>query len=304
MDDIRSESQCDLWSDWLLHRRHADDAEYGRVVRTMVERYADRVLDGARLASGMTLADIGSGEGLIAFRAIDRIGPSLRVLLTDISLPMLRHAKEQALQRGVSHQCILLQCPAENLAVNNASVDVATTRSVLAYIPDKNAALREFHRVLKPGGSISLAEPLFRDEAFIARALRDLLDTQPSECRKRFLILMHRWKSAQFPDTEEKISMNPITNYTERDLLRLVQESGFIKIHLEFHIDVLPCVFPSWKAFLDSSPHPWAPSLGAILTERFSLEERQFLEQIVRPPIESGQSTMIDRMVYITATKP
>lgn len=46
------------------------------IVRAEVERYADRVLDAAWLAPGMTLADVDAGEGLVAFRAIDRIGPS------------------------------------------------------------------------------------------------------------------------------------------------------------------------------------------------------------------------------------
>lgn len=88
---------------------------YDRVVRAATERYADRVLDGAQLGAGMTLADIGSGDGLIAFRAIDRIGPSLSVILTDISVTMLDYAEAIALQREVRDQCTFFQCPAEKL---------------------------------------------------------------------------------------------------------------------------------------------------------------------------------------------
>jgi arsenite methyltransferase len=91
-------AQSDEWSDWLLHNRHADNPDFEQVVRSAIERYADRVLDGARLVPGMTLADIGTGDGLIALRAIDRIGASLRVLLADISEPMLRHAEALAAQ--------------------------------------------------------------------------------------------------------------------------------------------------------------------------------------------------------------
>jgi arsenite methyltransferase len=79
----------DVWSDWLLHRRHADDPAYERVVRGVVEGLADRVLDDANLSPGMILADIGAGEGLLAFRAIERVGPTLQVVLTDISGAML-----------------------------------------------------------------------------------------------------------------------------------------------------------------------------------------------------------------------
>src|SRR5580704_12774286 len=88
--------QEDVWSEWLLHRRHADDSDYGEVVQTTVEGYAKRVLDGARLVPGSILVDIGSGEGLIPFRAIERVGPTLRVILTDVSAPMLRYAQSVA----------------------------------------------------------------------------------------------------------------------------------------------------------------------------------------------------------------
>ena len=295
----------DVWSEWLLHRRHADDPVYDQVVRAMIDRYADRVLDGARLAPGMTLADIGTGEGLIAFRAIDRIGSSLRVLLTDISVPMLRHAENSAIQRDVQHQCTFLHCTAENLKdIPDASVDVVTTRAVLAYVSDKRTALREFHRILKPGGRISITEPIFQDEAFQANALRNVVNAQSSESRDRFLPLLHRWKAAQFPDTEVKIAKSPIANYSERDLLSFVQASGFAEIHLELHIDVSPTLAPSWEVFIGTSPHPWAPPLSVILSEQFTLEERQYFEQILRPTVESGLFITIDRIVYLNAKKP
>ena len=79
--------QPDEWSEWLLHRRHGDNREYEAIVRRVVDGYADRVLDDARLFHGMTLVDIGTGDGLLAFRAIERIGTSIRVVLTDISDP-------------------------------------------------------------------------------------------------------------------------------------------------------------------------------------------------------------------------
>src|SRR5476649_167642 len=113
---INRELESDIWSEWLLHHRHADDPAYGRVVQAVVQGYADRVLEGGQLAADMTLVDVGAGEGLVAFRAIERIGPSLRVILTDLSAPMLRFAESTALERNVRAQCTFLECPADNLA--------------------------------------------------------------------------------------------------------------------------------------------------------------------------------------------
>jgi ubiquinone/menaquinone biosynthesis C-methylase UbiE len=291
MSSDRSEPLSDVWSEWLLHHRHADDPTYDRIFRGAIGRYVDRVLDGARLEAGMTLVDVGAGDGIVAFRAIERIGPSLRVILTDISAPMLQHAERLSIQRGVRDRCTFLQCSAEHLGdIGDASVDAVTTRAALAYVADKSAALREFRRVLRPGGRLSIAEPVFQDDAFAARALRMLLDTRPPDSPDRFMPLLHRWKSAQYPDTEEKIRHTPFANYSERDLIRFVQETGFAEIHLELHIDVAPNLVPSWDVFLRTTPHPLAPSLSVILAEQFSAEERQLFEQVLRPQVEDPKS--------------
>ena len=222
--DSPSAAPSDVWSEWLLHRRHGGDPAFAHVVRTDVERYADRVLDHAQLTAGMTLVDIGAGEGLIAFRAIERIGPSLRVLLTDISAALLHHAEALAVERGVRAQCTFLCCPADQLTeIPDASVDVVATRAVLAYVADKPAALREFHRILKPGARISLAEPILQDDALMASALRSMIEARGTLSHDRFLPLLHRWKAAQYPDTPERIAKSPIANYSERNLFDFVR---------------------------------------------------------------------------------
>ena len=298
------EEQSDVWSEWLLRDRHGGDLAHERWVRAEVDRFADRVLDAARLMPGMTLADVGTGDGEIAFRAIERVGPSLQVLLADISAPLLRHAQARATRRSVLGQCTFLECSAERLdGIHDACVDVVTTRAVLAYVHDKCAALREFHRVLKPGGRISIAEPILQEDAFNAISLRRLLDSQTA-APDPVLTLVHRWKAAQFPDTPEKLAASPIANYSERDLLGFVQDCGFVEIHMELHVDVRREQGVSWATFIGSSPHPWAPTLDIILQEQFTSEERVRFEQALRPAVEAGSSAATDRIVYLTASKP
>jgi ubiquinone/menaquinone biosynthesis C-methylase UbiE len=253
----------------------------------------------------MTLADIGAGDGLISFRAIDRVGPTLRVILTDISGPMLRHAETLAARRGVLRQCAFYHCGAEFLSgIEPASVDAVTSRAVLAYVADKPAALREFYRILKPGGRISISEPILRDEALAACALRDAVQARTPNDPDQFIPLLHRWKAAQYPDTAEKIAKSPITNYTERDLVEFARASGFRDIHLEFRIDETPSIVTSWSAYIGSSPHPWAPSLGVILADQFTVEERRFFEPLLRAMVEASKFGGISRMAYLTAEKP
>jgi arsenite methyltransferase len=297
--------QQDVWSEWLLQRRHASDPLFDQAVRQATERYADRVLDLAQLAPGMAMADVGTGDGLVAFRAIERIGPTLRVQMTDVSEPLLRHAEQLAIERGVREQCSFLRCSADSLqGMGAGTMDVVTTRAVLAYVADKAAALREFLRVLRPGGRISLAEPILQDDALMTRALKNLIETRRPDSLPRFMPLLHRWKAAQYPDTEEKMRDSAIANYSERDLIRMAGASGFDELHLELHIDVIPSIIPSWQAFLESSPHPLAPPLSLILAEQFSAEERQLFEAVMRPEVESRRTMVTERIAYLAARKP
>jgi len=140
--------QDDKWSDWLLKRRHGCDPNYEAVVRGMVRRIRDRVLDGADLCGGKVLVDVGTGDGLIAFGAFERAGSSLTAVLTDVSATLLKRVEESAVERGLRDHCTFLQTSAERLdGIADASADVLTSRSVLVYVTDKAAATRQFHRV-------------------------------------------------------------------------------------------------------------------------------------------------------------
>lgn len=62
---------------------------------------------------------------------------------------------------GLLDLCRFALAPSDDLAaVPDVSVDVVTTRSVLIYVKDTARAMREFCRVLKPGGRVSLFEPI------------------------------------------------------------------------------------------------------------------------------------------------
>ncbi|MGC8517836.1 MAG: class I SAM-dependent methyltransferase [Steroidobacteraceae bacterium] len=295
----------DVWSEWLLHGRDGGDADYARAMRALVARYIERVLDGAGLQPGETFADVGAGEGLLALRALELTGGDLHVWLTDLSEPMLRHARQLIEARSFAPRCRFLCAPAERLAgIPEGSLDALTTRSVLAYVPDKTAALREFHRVLRPGGRISIGEPVFQDEAVGAQAMRTVIESSAPEAVSPLLRLMHRWKAAQFPDNDAAIRASAIVGYSERDLVRFAQNAGFADVHLELHIDTLPSIVRTWEVFINTSPHPLAPPLKAIMAEKFTPSERDLFERSMRPLIEDPRAVNIERMAYLTARKP
>lgn len=90
----------------------------------------------------------------------------------------------------------------------------------------------------------------------------------------------------------------------ERELLDFVQDCGFVEMHMELHVDVRRYQGMPWETFIGSSPHPWAPTLRAVLQQQFSADEQVRFEQALRPAVEAGPSAAIDRIVHFSASKP
>jgi ubiquinone/menaquinone biosynthesis C-methylase UbiE len=287
----------DPWMRWLLRDRYGDDVQAQAAVQARVAGYADRLLSFFDVHENMTLVDLGTGGGLVAFRAIERFGAGLRVILTDISTPLLERAARVAYEIGLAPQCRFAAAAADDLApLVEGLADMVTARSVLAYVEDRPRAFAEIYRVLKPGGRFSIAEPVFRDEALAVMAMQQVLDQRGDSKGEPLLPLLHRWKAAQFPDAVP-------ANYTERDLLHFAQSAGFVDLHMECHINVTVAPPVSWARFINTAPHPLAPPLRVIMQERFSAGERAVFEELVRPGVEAGGAFATERMVFLTGVK-
>src|SRR5215471_18600761 len=152
----------DRWHRWLLDVRFGGDAACREKDLTeFLYPVRDTVLGRARLRPDGTLLDVGAGDGLVAFGALERLGPAGHVIFSDISQDLLDHCRAAAAAEGLLDRCSFVRASADHLTgVADASADVVTTRSVLIYVKDKAAALREFYRVLKPGGRLSVFEPI------------------------------------------------------------------------------------------------------------------------------------------------
>lgn len=108
-------------------------------------------------APGETVVDVGSGAGLdsvIAARAAGRDG---RVIGVDMTVDMLERARRSATQLGLTN-LEFREGLAEELPLDDASVDVVISNGVLNLVPDKLGAYTEILRVLKPGGRFQVAD--------------------------------------------------------------------------------------------------------------------------------------------------
>ena len=288
----------DRWHRWLLDVRHGGDAAYReKDLAEFLYPVRDTVLDKSQLTTGEILLDVGTGDGLVGFGALDRLGPSGQVIFSDISQDLLDHCRNAAKEEGLLDRCRFLLAPADRLAgVTDASVDVVTTRSVLIYVKDKIGALREFYRVLKPGGRVSLFEPI---NVLMSQCDPELFygyDVAPVSALA--LKVQALYESIQPPGTD------PIGDFDERDLVRHAQGAGFPEINLELRVSVRAQKEPvPWERFMRTSGNPLIPTFGEALEQALSPVEARELTAHLRPLVESGAG--LDRMAlaYLTAVK-
>src|SRR5579884_2289605 len=90
--DHMATSAQDQWAQWLLQRRFGGNPQQLQAMLEVLSSWRDRILQNARLAPGEHLLDVGCGDGLVAFEALDRVGSQGKVIFSDISQDLLDHS--------------------------------------------------------------------------------------------------------------------------------------------------------------------------------------------------------------------
>ncbi|MFY0700659.1 MAG: bifunctional demethylmenaquinone methyltransferase/2-methoxy-6-polyprenyl-1,4-benzoquinol methylase UbiE [Bermanella sp.] len=107
---------------------------------------------------GDSVLDIAGGTGDLTMKFSDLVGPEGKVVLADINDSMLKVGRDRLLDKGYSGNIECVQANAESLPFEDNSFDVVTMAFGLRNVTDKDQALREFNRVLKPGGRLLVLE--------------------------------------------------------------------------------------------------------------------------------------------------
>ena len=101
---------------------------------------------------GGRILDVGVGTGL----SLSEYAPSTRLCGVDISEPMLRKAQSRVRSLGLKNVETLAVMDAKNLAFADCAFDAVVAQYVITAVPDPEATLDDFVRVLKPGGELIL----------------------------------------------------------------------------------------------------------------------------------------------------
>jgi demethylmenaquinone methyltransferase/2-methoxy-6-polyprenyl-1,4-benzoquinol methylase len=110
------------------------------------------------IGPGNRVLDLAGGTGDIATLLSKRVGANGCVVLSDINEAMLSVGRQRLEDQGIVGNVSYAIANAENLPFESDEFDAVTIAFGLRNVTDKNAALREMYRVLKPGGRALILE--------------------------------------------------------------------------------------------------------------------------------------------------
>jgi len=116
----------------------------------------------ADIPEGATVLDLGCGAGLDTMIAARRAGPAGRVIGVDFSESMLARARQAATEVNLDNT-EFHEADAEQLFLEDASIDVALVNGIFNLNPARDLIFRELARVVRPGGGVYGAELILRE---------------------------------------------------------------------------------------------------------------------------------------------
>ncbi|MCB9895171.1 MAG: methyltransferase domain-containing protein [Planctomycetes bacterium] len=148
--------------DYAVERLDYDRAELEALPATSTSRFAGlgNPLRIGPIHPHETVVDVGSGAGMDLLLAARRVGRLGRAIGVDPTPAMRLAAWRSACEAGLAEQVSLVDGDAEHIPLPEHSADVVISNGVLNLATDKPKALREFARVLKPGGRLYLADAM------------------------------------------------------------------------------------------------------------------------------------------------
>ncbi|MBQ7126821.1 methyltransferase domain-containing protein [bacterium] len=284
---------CKNWTEWLKNNRFAGQTpEMIEQTTKWLEAVRDVILVYAEIEPTDTVLDIGTGNGLLAFKALELQECKGRVIFSD-KFPDCLNTCQTILDKSCVYEGYeMLLCPCEHIALPESTVNKALMRSVLVHIVHKQPAMNEIYRVLKPGGKFCAFEPIIRTNT----RYWEILDPKYIE------------KYADFKKAENEIMENPLDslcNFDEHTLRMNLQIAGFsipdIKLQeVKSSYIVQPDMVRHW---FENPPAPGQPTTKERYLKYFDLQTVEKYIQDIQNYLTGKEINLKSNAVFINATK-
>lgn len=241
------------------------------------QEWAGRVAAAVQIERGQRVLDVACGTGVLARAAAARTGDDALISGVDADIGMLTVA--QRLNPGIDYR----HSPAEALPYPDHTFDVAVSQFGLMFFQDRVRALREMHRVLRPGGRMGVA-------------VWDTLENTPAYCA--LVSLLERVAGQSAADALRA----PFCLGDRERLASLFVEAGIQNAEIHTHTGV--SVFPSVRTMVEADLRGWLPVMGVTLTEaQIEMILKEAEQTLVPWRTEQGQAKFDSPAHIVTAKR-
>ena len=171
----------------------------------------------ANARPGHVILDLAGGTGDLAREFARIVGDRGRVVLADINAAMLEHGRRKLVDAGIAGNVALAQVDAEALPFADNSFDRVSIAFGLRNVTDKEGALAEMNRVLKPGGKVLILE--FSQPSRAIKPAYDLYSFKVLPLLGRLI--------AKDPDSYQYLAESIRMHPDQETLLGMMQDAGF-----------------------------------------------------------------------------
>jgi ubiquinone/menaquinone biosynthesis C-methylase UbiE len=137
----------------------------GYIFRDMIKSPKEKVAE-AGINPGFYVLDYGCGPGSYALAAAERVGESGKVYALDIHSLAVQAVQKKASKKGLQNvETILSDCKA---GLEDNTIDVVLLYDILHGLDNPQKVLQELHRILKPGGTLSVSDHHMEEEEILS----------------------------------------------------------------------------------------------------------------------------------------
>lgn len=284
---------CKNWSQWLKESRfsYMSDVQFAQTLNWL-NAIADVVLNNAEIRKGDKIIDIGTGTGLLAFKAMEMLAGEGEVIFSDKFEDCLNECQKILNGNNVTSGYSMLLSPCEKIELKNDSVDKALIRSVLVHIIDKQQCFDEIHRILKPNGIFSAFEPVISSNTKYYELVNPENITDYNDFKSAEKEMMN-------------LSTDSLTNFDENSLAKNIENAGFKdgKIDLQEAVSeyvVQKSMVDNWFA---TPPSPGAKTMKERFMQYFDEQKvDRFIEEI-KLDLDNKSIKVKSKTAFIKAVK-